>query len=68
MKNLLIPLCIAITVNLSAQESDYVMYQTIQLTPKSGHEIDLMDGLKAHTDKLPYWRRRRSICLVHPFR
>jgi hypothetical protein len=52
MKKLLIPLCLIISFHLTAQEDDgYVMYQTIQLKAKSGHQMDLREGLKAHNEK-----------------
>ena len=35
---------------LSQNDSDYVMFQTIKLTPKSGHSNQLMEGLKEHND------------------
>ena len=52
MKKLLIPICLIISIHLTAQEDDgYVMYQTIQLKAKSGHQMDLREGLKAHNEK-----------------
>ncbi len=52
MKKLLFPLCLIISLHLAAQDDDsYVMYQTIQLKAKSGHQKELREGLKAHNDK-----------------
>lgn len=52
MKKLLFPLCLIISLQLTAQDDDsYVMYQTIQLKAKSGHQQQLRDGLQAHNEK-----------------
>ena len=53
MKNLLYLLAFLISFPILAQEEDnsYVMYQSIQLTPKEGHGQELRAGLKAHNDK-----------------
>lgn len=52
MKKLTLLLILLITCQLSAQDdSAYVMYATIRLTPKSGHTEQLNDGLKAHNKK-----------------
>jgi hypothetical protein len=52
MNKLSLLLILLITCQLSAQDnSGYVMYSTILLTPKSGHGKQLNDGLKAHNKK-----------------
>ena len=53
MKKLLLFIAIAICLPflITAQSSDdYVMFQTIKLTPKSGQSTKVMEGLKEHND------------------
>ncbi len=52
MKKLLFAIALFIAFQINAQDDmDYVMYSTIELTPKDGHYMELMEGLKAHNAK-----------------
>lgn len=52
MKNFLFLIAFFITWQMTAQDDEgYIMYQTIELTPKAGHFNEFMDGLKAHNSK-----------------
>ncbi len=37
--------------HVQAQDDDYVMYQVLRMSPKSGHNKQLVDGLKSHNSK-----------------
>lgn len=37
--------------HVQAQDDDYVMYQVLRLTPKAGHNKQLIEGLKSHNAK-----------------
>ena len=52
MKHLLTALICALIVPVFAQESDtdYIMYQTIHLSPKDGHRAELVEGIKSHNE------------------
>lgn len=52
MKHLLLLFALSLSLSLTAQDDDgYVMFTTIHIDPLTGHDQQLLDGLKAHNEK-----------------
>lgn len=51
MKTLFLAMALCLCLTLSAQDTDYIMFQTIELTPKDGMVKQLNEGIKAHNAK-----------------